>query len=67
MQPFVDPDSALAKAFPPKALATVVPIYSGIALLCLVVFNVGWSLVSAHPVFQKQKNEEWRQMQNKQQ
>jgi hypothetical protein len=59
VQPFIDEASLAAKLFPPKALATVVPIYSGIALLCLVAFNVAWSLISAHPFFQGSKNEEW--------
>lgn len=63
MQPFIDSESIIAKAFPPKALATAVPIYAGIALLCLITFNVGWSLISAHPVFQGPKNEEWNRKQ----
>ena len=59
MQPFIDQDSAIARAFPPKDLASVVPIYFGIALLSLICFNVGWSLISAHPAFQREKNKDW--------
>ena len=59
MQPFMDADSMVARFFPPKALATVVPLYVGLALLCLVTFHVGWSLICAHPYFQRHKNKEW--------
>lgn len=61
LQPFIAEGSALERAFPPKALATAVPIYAGLLLLSIIVFNVGWSLVSAHPVFQRSKNKEWHE------
>lgn len=51
-QPFLDEGSALARAFPPRHLATVIPLYAGLVLLCLTAFNVGWSLICAHPRFQ---------------
>lgn len=50
--PFVEDDSVLAKAFPPKHWATAVPILVGTFFFCLIAFNVGWSLIRAHPVFQ---------------
>jgi hypothetical protein len=59
VQPFIGEDSVLALAFPPKELATTVPVYAGVVLLSIILFNIGWSLVSAHPVFQGHKNEDW--------
>jgi len=46
VQPFLSADSSLAVLFPPKHLATSVPVYFALALVCLVVFNVGWTLIA---------------------
>jgi Dolichol phosphate-mannose biosynthesis regulatory protein (DPM2) len=55
LQPFIDQDSVLTRAFPPRHLATVIPLYVGLLLLCLTAFNVGWSLTCAHPRIQARK------------
>lgn len=63
-QPFLDEGSPIARFFPPKELATAAPIYVGTTVLSIIVFNIGWSLIAAHPVFQRKKNEEWLKKQS---
>lgn len=61
LQPFLEESSVFAKAFPPKHLATSVPLYAALAITSLVVFNIGWSLVysqvEAYRTAQKEKAE----------